>query len=265
MKIIKNSISLSFLLLLMMSVIISNNAFANNYKIEIETEPRDELRYTKKEVKEYLDMMYKRHKDKYPPEIEYTKEEEIIVQNKIEKLNKLKNTYGESIKYDYSTFLTKREKLIRLDILRKLYPIDWVVDMFDIIEFSKNDYCNGNIAIRHDFRCLNSKALHKMSEEQIISLFLHYNSNIFDILDEYSDGSLYGFRVVMNAVILSSIGGYISHTRVDKDNNFVNYSKELLTLIELEDLIKSRIILSGYIDNLQNSVDREIKKYKLNK
>ena len=263
MKIIKNSISLSFLLLLMMSVIISNNAFANNYKIEIETEPRDELRYTKKEVKEYLDMMYKRHKDKYPPEIEYTKEEEIIVQNKIEKLNKLKNTYGESIKYDYSTFLTKREKLIRLDILRRLYPIDWVVDMFDIIEFSKNDYCNGSGFYRYDFRCLNSKALHKMSEEQIISLFVHYDSNIFDLL-KYQEEPFRVHKSIIS-VVTSRVHGYITHTRVDKDNNFVNYSKELLTLIELEDLIKSRIILSGYIDNLQNSAMWQVKRYKLNK
>jgi len=232
-----------------MSIVISNDSFANIYDPKVEEEPKDTSRYTKKEIKEYLSEV--RHKDKLPKIITYTKEEGQKVQEKIEKLS--------SNKHNYKTSLTKREKQIRVEILRKLYPIDWYVDMFDMIRFDKGD-CNGPGFYRYDFRCNHAKALHKISEEEVISILLHY-----DILPRFYkniDGELSQTDnidvILYNIIIFGMMGHYISEIKFDSKGNFVYYSKNIATVKELTHLIKSKIILTNFLEKSKIAVGKKV-------
>ena len=173
--------------------------------------------------------------------ISFSKEEEKILFKKFEDLNN-------NINLSYGTYLTKREQQIRLQMMKEKYPIDWYVKKFG--GFNEYDNCD-NPKYFKDYHCNHSKILHELTEEQIISVLLHYDDG-----QEYR--SFDSMMSIVTAILFTgSLASYI--TWESENGRF--YSLNYITYHELHDLIRNDLILNEYKKNIPIVIEEMFKYY----
>ena len=162
----------------------------------------------------------------------YSEEQKQRVLKKIEELNK-----NSELTYNY---LTKEEQKVRLEMMKERYPIGWYEEIME--NFDEED-CNG-YEYSKDIRCSQGKLLCKLNNDQIISIFLHYDDNY----QLYS----YGMTKIINIVLLGGgIEGYIDYIG--------SYDKNFIVGSEINEMINYKIILNKYsyyqVKNIKDILD----------
>lgn len=167
-------------------------------------------------------------KDKDAQEIRYTKEEEKVLLKKIKEMN----DYDKKLDYYY---LTKKEELIRLEIMKERYPIDWYIEImkgFDVYDSCQVPH------VDQDKRCIFYKEIPNLSRDQIISIFLHY-----DTIPKYVE-KLGAFQVIdvilLTKTISGNIGNYSNGYKGDV------YGINSISGYEIREMISHKIIINRY-------------------
>ena len=171
--------------------------------------------------------------------IKYTKEQEQTVLKKIEELNKRDS----KLTYNY---LTKEEQLIRLEMMKKKYPIKWYLDMMKGFDFENCQV----VSHAMDYQCAQDKILYQVSQEKIISVLLHYDdlADEFYRMSEEKDDDFYSSYMLyidsfVTTLILTEMS---SHINQHISGIEALYSRDVLLSYEVQNMIKNKIILNSY-------------------
>ena len=182
--------------------------------------------------------------EKQQKKITYSEAEKQTMLTKLEDLDK-------NNKLKYGEYLTKKEQMIRLEMMKKKYPIKWYDDKLDNFDtddcnVQKNDKAEG---------CAQVKMLCWMTEDQVISIFLHYDEDM-----EYH-GSERMDSIIDVILTIAGINHYIEYFPFS-DASY--YSQNKLSGYELEEMIRSHLILVKYKEHMEyikKSVDGLLNHY----
>ncbi len=176
--------------------------------------------------------------------ITYTKAEEETVLKKIDDLNKNNNL-------EYGKYLTRREMLIRLDMMKKKYPINWYLDMMKGFDFNNCE----DVSYLSDYHCAQDKILYQVSQDKIISVLLHYDdlsADYFRLLEERDEFSYPSYMIHIDSfmdifMLTHHLDSYVEHWNM--------YSINKIGSMEISGMIKNKIILNAYRAYLEKEKD----------
>ena len=186
--------------------------------------------------------------------ITYTKTEEEAVLKKIDDLNK-------NPSLEYGKYLTRREMLIRLEMMKKKYPIKWYLDMMKRFDFSK---CNDHSYFM-DYHCAQDKLLYKIEQDKIISILLHYDDLINTATKlskkEGFEGSYWDYVLWVDPFIatmmLTGIKSHINSYAGNDPRPFQDlYSQAVILSHEIQKMIENKVILINYnVDPMRDAIN----------